>query len=81
MSKVNTNFKNVIPFTGWWVAKRVVGLESYLVEGDAYEIAHKTVGDNYGEYYCIGGRYLQSCRKQYLFKALKSIINRTIVPP
>ena len=29
----------------------------------------------------IGGRYLQSCRKQYLFKALKSIINRTIVPP
>ena len=29
----------------------------------------------------IGGRYLQSCRKQYLFKALQSIINRTIVPP
>ena len=53
MSKVNTNFKNVIPFTGWWVAKRVIGLESYLVEGDAYEITHKTVGDNYGEYYCI----------------------------
>ena len=29
----------------------------------------------------FGGRYLQSCRNQYLFKALKSIINRTIVPP
>ena len=43
MSKVNTNFKNVIPFTGWWVAKRVIGLEVYLVEGDAYEITHKTI--------------------------------------
>ena len=53
MSKVSTNFKNVIPFTGWWIAKRVIGLEVYLVEGDAYEITHKTIGDNYGEYYCI----------------------------
>ena len=53
MSKVNTNFKNVIPFTGWWVAKRVVGLEVYLAEGDAYKITHKTIGDNDGEYYCI----------------------------
>ena len=41
------------PVTIEEVAKRVIGLESYLVEGDAYEIAHKTVGDNYGEYYCI----------------------------
>ena len=49
MSKVNTNFKNITPFTGWWIAKRVVGLEVYLVEGDAYEITHKTIGDNYGE--------------------------------
>ena len=53
MSKVSTNFKNITPFTGWWVAKHVIGLESYLVEGDAYEITHKTIGDNYGEYYCI----------------------------
>ena len=53
MSKVNTNFKNITPFTGWWVAKRVVGLESYLVEGDAYKITHKTIGDNDCSYYCI----------------------------
>ena len=38
MSKVNTNFNNVATFTGWWVAKRVIGLESYLVEGDTYNI-------------------------------------------
>ena len=53
MNKVNTNFNNVTTFTGWWVAKRVVGLESYFVKGDAYEITHKTIGDNDGEYYCI----------------------------
>ena len=53
MNKVNTDFANVTKFTGWWVAKHVIGLESYLVEGDTYEITHKTVGDNDGEYYCI----------------------------
>jgi len=72
MSKVNTNFKNVIPFTGRWIAKRVVGLEAYLVEGDSYEITHKTIGDNYGEYYCIecaahpkGGMWVLAERGDY----------------
>ena len=48
MNKVNTDFANVTKFTGWWVAKHVIGLESYLVEGDTYDITHKTVGDNDG---------------------------------
>jgi len=72
MSKVNTNFKNVIPFAGRWIAKRVVGLEAYLVEGDSYEITHKTIGDNYGEYYCIecaahpkGGMWVLAERGDY----------------
>ena len=39
MNKVNTDFANVTKFTGWWVAKHVIGLESYLVEGDTYEIS------------------------------------------
>ena len=71
MSKVSTNFKNVIPFTGWWVAKRAIGLEAYLVEGDAYEITHKTIGDNCGEYYCIecahpnGGMWVLAERGEY----------------
>ena len=54
MSKVNTNFKNVTTSTGWWVAKHVVGLEVYLAEGDAYEITHKTIGDNDGAYIVTG---------------------------
>lgn len=72
MSKVNTNFKNVVPFAGWWIAKRIVGLESYLVEGDVYKITHKTVGDHDGEYYCIecvnhpnGGMWVLSERGEY----------------
>lgn len=72
MSKVNTNFKNVTPFTGWWIAKRIVGLEYYLVEGDAYAITHKTVGDHDGEYYCIecvthhnGGMWVLAERGDY----------------
>lgn len=72
MSKVSTNFKNVNPFTGWWVAKRIVGLEAYLVEDDAYKITHQTIGDNYGEYYCIecaahpnGGMWVLAERGEY----------------
>lgn len=75
MSKVNTDFKNVIPFTGWWVAKRIVGLETYLVVDDTYKITHQTIGDNYGEYYCIecaahpkGGMWVLAERGDYSHK-------------
>lgn len=72
MSKVNTNFKNVTTFKGWWTAKRIVGLETYLVVDDTYKITHQTIGDNYGEYYCIecaahpkGGMWVLAERGDY----------------
>lgn len=72
MSKVSTNFKNVIPFTGWWIAKRIIGLEAYLVEEDAYKITHQTIGDDSDKYYCIecaahpnGGMWVLAERGEY----------------
>ena len=73
MNKVNTNFKNVTPFTGWWVAKSIIGLESYLVEGDTYKITHQTIGDASDKYYCIecaahpnGGMWVLAERGDYV---------------
>ena len=72
MSKVNTNFKNVTPFKGWWIAKRIVGLETYLVVDDTYKITHQTIGDTSDKYYCIecaahpkGGMWVLSERGEY----------------
>lgn len=72
MSKVNTNFKNVTTFKGWWIAKRIVGLEAYLVVDDIYEITHQTIGDDSDKYYCIecvthpnGGMWVLAERGEY----------------
>lgn len=73
MNKVCTDFKNVTSFTGWWVAKRIIGLESYLVEGEGYKVTHQTIGDASDKYYCIecaahpnGGMWVLAERGDYV---------------